>query len=63
MSDGSLFSNNFNLVSLFGGDTFATNMGGFDIAGSARTEPSISSRPPASPNPPLGRCWLLALWD
>jgi hypothetical protein len=33
MSDGSLFSNNFNLVSLFAGDTFATNMRGFDIAG------------------------------
>jgi hypothetical protein len=33
MRDGSLFSNNLNLASLFAGDTFATNMGGFDIAG------------------------------
>ena len=32
-SDGSVFSNNFNLTSLFAGDTFATNMRGFDIAG------------------------------
>jgi PEP-CTERM motif len=33
MSDGSLFSNDFNLVSLFAGDTFATNIRGFDIGG------------------------------
>ena len=32
-SDGSLFSNDFNLRSLFAGDTFATNLGGFDITG------------------------------
>jgi PEP-CTERM motif len=32
-SDGSLFSNSFNLAALFAGDTFATNMRGFDIAG------------------------------
>jgi PEP-CTERM motif len=32
-SDGSLFSNNFNLTSLFAGDIFATNVRGFDIAG------------------------------
>jgi hypothetical protein len=32
-SDGSLFSNDFNLQSLFGDDTFATNMRGFGIAG------------------------------
>jgi hypothetical protein len=32
-SDGSLFSNDFNLESLFAGDTFATNMRGFDITG------------------------------
>ena len=32
-SDGSLFSNDFNLRSLFAGDTFATNLRGFGIAG------------------------------
>jgi hypothetical protein len=32
-SDGSLFSNDFNLRSLFVGDTFATNLLGFDITG------------------------------
>jgi hypothetical protein len=32
-SDGSLFSNNFNLRSLFAGDTFATNLLGFEITG------------------------------
>lgn len=32
-SDGSLFSNNFNLASLFAGDIFATNVRGFNIAG------------------------------
>jgi hypothetical protein len=32
-SDGSLFSNDFNLLSLFAGDTFATNMPGFGITG------------------------------
>jgi hypothetical protein len=32
-SDGSLFSSDFNLESLFAGDTFATNMRGFGIAG------------------------------
>jgi hypothetical protein len=32
-SDGSLFSKDFNLVSLFADDTFATNMRGFGIAG------------------------------
>jgi len=32
-SNGSLFSSEFNLPSLFAGDTFATNMRGFDIAG------------------------------
>jgi hypothetical protein len=32
-SDGSLFSHDFNLESLFAGDTFATNTRGFGIAG------------------------------
>ena len=32
-SDGSLFSSDFNLESLFAGDTFTTNMRGFNIAG------------------------------
>jgi hypothetical protein len=32
-SDGSLFSSDFSLLTLFAGDTFATNMGGFDISG------------------------------
>ena len=34
-SDGSLFSKDFNLVSLFADDTFATNMRSFGIAGFA----------------------------
>jgi hypothetical protein len=32
-SDGSLFSKDFSLESLFAGDTFTTNMRGFNIAG------------------------------
>ena len=32
-SEGGLFSNDFDLRSLFAGDTFATNLLGFDITG------------------------------
>jgi hypothetical protein len=55
-SDGSLFSHDFNLESLFAGDTFATNMRGFGSRASARTAASISLALPQSPNPPPGRC-------
>ena len=54
-SDGSLFSNDFNLRSLFAGDTFATNLWASTSLASTPMAQWVLAKAQPFPSRPLGR--------